>query len=284
MLMAPAVLAAIACHPAPAGSLTPAGYQHDTFKYKISKPLPGFLGDDWKLDNYYKDEDGSYAPKHDGMYLTTYHFDVDDDGKVDYHEKALTYDLRLQNKKHEAFIWLRTVPISNELKDKELRVLLKDYVDGIAGAGYEAVQFTGDPQQRVVEKRFAAEIVEQGNGTLAGQDAYVVKMDVANIDQLKVSPNSRRTRVELVFARTGFEYRYDVGAKPYKFPVLMMAGYANFPDDFATDEAAFQKFLGEIEIRGKRGFETKNVTGASPASSAAPASPASSAAPATSAH
>src|SRR3954470_14886525 len=101
----------LARQPPPPGALTPAGFQHDKFRYRIAKPVPSFLGTDWALDNYYLDSHRDYVAKDEGIYQTTYRFDIDHDGKVDHDEKALTYDLRLQSKTHEAFIWLRTFPI-----------------------------------------------------------------------------------------------------------------------------------------------------------------------------
>jgi hypothetical protein len=257
-----------ACAVKAPGSLTPAGFSHEKYAYRVTTDGSTFLGNDWMLDNYYTDEMGTQQPKRNGTYATKYVFDRNGDGKVDSTQDALTYDLRFQHKKHEAFIWLRTIPISNELKDKDLRVLMKDYVDEIAGAGYEAVQLENQ-RVGVSEKRYAAEVVEQGAATLAGKEAYRALMDVANIDQIKLTPTDRRVRVELVFIRTGFEYVLStLGEKDdVKFPVLMIAGYANMPDDFVADQSSFASLLSRIEIAGRRGFATGSGTAGDAAAS-----------------
>jgi hypothetical protein len=249
-----------ACEVNAPGALTPAGFSHDKYAYRVVTDGSTFLGNEWMLDNYFTDSMGAQQPKRDGAYATKYEFDRNGDGKVDTTQTALTYDLRFQHKKHEAFIWLRTIPISNELKDKDLRVLMKDYVDGIAGAGYEAVQLENQ-RVGISEKRYAAEVVEQGAATLAGKEAYRAVMDVANVDQIKLTPTDRRVRVELIFVRPGFEYVLSVlgDQSDIKFPVLMIAGYANMPDDFVGDRASFGSFLSRIEIGGRRGFATDSA-------------------------
>jgi len=240
-----------ACHPA-TGTLTPTGYRSEKPSYRVVKTGENFLGDSWILDNYFTNRLGRYVPKTEGIYETTFSLDLDGDGKFEERRDAPTYDLRFQHKKHDAFIWLRSVPISDERKDKDLRVLMKAYVDEIAGAGYEAVQLSG--AHVVVEKRYAAEVVEQSEAKLADRDAYYAAIDVANIDQIKLTPSTRRVRVELVFVRPGTDYAFRSSTFTHTFAALLMVGYANFPEDFAADEPAFQTFLSEIEINGRRGF------------------------------
>jgi hypothetical protein len=237
------------------------------------------------LDNYHTDQSGDLAPKNGGIYKTTFFFDLDGDGKLDNSHDALTYDLRFQHKKHEAYIWLRSIPLSSDLKDKDLRVLMKAYVDEIAGAGYEAVQLSG--AHTIVEKRYAAETVDQSEAKLAGRDAFFAAIDVANVDQIKLTPSTRHVRVELVFVRPGTDYEFkSVGSSQVlgsgqvqTFPAVLMVGYANFPDDFGADEPAFRTFLSEIEINGRRGFTLAKADAPAAAASGAPASAASAAAP-----
>jgi len=245
------VFLATACQPAK-GSLMPTGYQSEKPTYRVVKTGETFLGDSWMLDNYFTDRLGRYVPKNEGIYTTTFSFDLDGDGKFDDKYDAPTYELRFQHKRHEAFIWLRCIPLSAELRDKDLRVLMKNYVDEVAGAGYEAVQLSG--AHAVVERRYAAEVVDQSEAKLAGRDAYHATIDVANIDQIKLTPSTRRVRVELVFLRPGTDYELRTNEFGHTFPALLMIGYANLPDDFVADAPAFRTFLSEIEIDGRRGF------------------------------
>jgi len=79
--------------------------------------------------------------------------------------------------------------------------------------------------------------------------------------------------------RTPFEYSaraQRAGLKSHKFAVLMLAGYANLPEDFATDEKDFQALLEHTAIDGKRGttavaLETFSTATAVAADAKAPA-------------
>ncbi|HEV8247858.1 MAG TPA: hypothetical protein VGP93_18920, partial [Polyangiaceae bacterium] len=144
-----------------------------------------------------------------------------------------------------------------DLREKNLRVLMQGYVDEIAGAGYEAVRI--DPEKVIVqEKRFAAVMIDESPARLADRDAYVATIDVANIDRIKIDPKRYDTRVRLVLLRPPFEYKYrrfdQTDHTAARFPVLMLAGYANLPEDFDEDLPSFESFLGRIEVEGKVGF------------------------------
>jgi hypothetical protein len=127
----------------------------------------------------------------------------------------------------------------------------------------------------MVEKRYAAEVIEQSEAKLADRTAFYAVIDVANIDQIKLTPSTRHVRVELVFARPGTDYMLKSRRRGAQaFPALLMAGYANFPEDFAADEPAFRTILSEIEIGGQRGFTVASAsTPAAAASAVAPPAP-----------
>jgi hypothetical protein len=279
-----------ACGPSATGAFDDRGYQHTTYHYRVDATHAAdpqvanenLLGNDWKLDNYYYDSTNSLAQKATEPYRIKYELDINDDGKTDFSQEDFFYDLRFKHLKRDALIWLRTVPISTDLKEKELRVLVQRYVDEVSGAGYEAVKL-GPTTTLVREKRFGATVIDRGPFQLAGQDAYETTFDVANVDEVAVNPNARRVRVRVVLVRTPFEYSArPLRGKARKFPVLMVAGYANLAEDFATDEQAFQQLLAHTAIADKRGttavaLETMpssgpaNTKGAGAAASAAPA-------------
>ena len=236
------------------------GYVHHVYRYRVlrvsgadaSKPL-ALLGDDWELDNVYF-QDGRLKHKVTDEFLTTYRFDTDGDGVTDAYENVFIYDLRFKHRKRDALIFTRSLPISGELRNKDLRVLAQRYFDSISGAGYEAVVLDGVEQ--VKEQRYAAEIVDKGPAKLAGRDAYMMTFDVANVDQVKLTPSARHTRVQVAFLRAPFNYVTSSGANAgTAFPVLLVASYANLPDDFATDLPEFEALLGHLQIDGRAGFQ-----------------------------
>jgi hypothetical protein len=281
----------VGCGPSATGAFDDKGYQHAKFGYRVDATHASdpeiangsLLGSNWKLDNFYFGETNSLVQKSSEQYRTEYDFDTNDDGKSDFSHEDFLYDLRFKHLQHDAVIWLRTIPISDDLRDKELRVLMQRYVDEVSGAGFEAVKL-GPTTTLIREKRFGASIVDRGPFKLAGQDAYETTFDVANVDEIAVNPSARRVRVRIVLVRTPFEYaakpKRNNGLKGAKYSVLMLAGYANLPEDFATDEKAFQQLLDHTSIGGKRGTtavaleSSPNAAADAKAPAAAPPAPA----------
>jgi hypothetical protein len=256
------------CHGSSAGSLSATGYQNDAFAYKV-QISGGSISDDWDLDNYTKNGDGNFVPKGGGIYETTLLIDANDDGTVDAQQSAPTYDLRFHNAKHDAFIWLRTVPISPGLKDKTMGEIAKKYVDEVPGAGYEAVQLAA-PVPSAGSGHFETKVADRADVTLAGKEAYVTRLNV------RPSADAKWTGVEIVLVRPGFQQPVQAGGATVQVPVVLVAGYANSPDNFIADEAAFRAFLAEIEIGGRRGMTAPKPVAATPADSSAAAAPAAS--------
>ena len=265
----------LACAPAPRGAIGPEGFRHNDYAYRVVAQKDGaFLPESWKLDNYYKGTN-DLKPKDGKDWVVEYSLDEDGDGEVDVKVEELVYDLRFEHLVHDGVIFLRTIPISTDMQQKKLSVLMERYIEGIAGAGYEVVSLNSR-SQLLVEKRYAAAVVGKGPTKLAGRDAYVVLLEVANIDQLKIDPNARKERVELVLLHTDFEYQIksvNENVKPSVFPVIMFAGYANQPAEFEAGQKEFHEFLGRIEIDQRRGFEPPELgpSKAEPAPEAAPA-------------
>lgn len=251
----------LACSPSATGGFDDKGYQHAIYDYRVDATHPAdaaipdenLLGNDWKIDNFYRTGHKGVAPKETDGYLTKYGFDINDDGKIDFEKDDYLYDLRFKHLQRDAVIWLRTVPLSDELRNKELRVLVQRYVDEVSGAGFEAVKL--DPTTTLLrEKRFGASVISRARLKLAEQEAYETTFDVANVDELAINPNARRTRVRIVLVRTPFIYATrGAHSGKHEFGVLMLLGYANLPEDFATDEKAFELLLDHTVIGGKRG-------------------------------
>jgi hypothetical protein len=185
--------------------------------------------------------------------------------------------LKFEHLVHDGVLFVRTVPISADLAQKKLTVLMDRYVEATARAGYEMVQFSAGTTI-MVERRYAAVVVDKRRATLAGLEALLITLDVANLDQMKVDPDVRAERVQLVLAHTAFRYAPSrttasgttaQGMKASRtsaedYPVVVLVGYGNQPDEFEAGLAEFHEFLGRIEIDSKRGFTTELPSTESP--------------------
>lgn len=249
-----------ACSPRQTGALTPEGYKHAKYDYAV-QPLEGtatLLPEEWAIDNLYVGRGGDLEAKDSGDYTTKYQLDTDGDGTPDISPKTYTYDLRYVHRVHSGVVWLRTVPTPEIDRDRALRVLMQDYLDRIAGGSYELVGF--DDERHIVEKRFATELLARGEGTIANVPAYAAEFAVANVDQLQVAHDARRMRVKLVLIRPGFAYevadRYE-GDTKVDFPVLLIAGFASQPEDYASGVADFDEFVSRLQLNGQAGVSLK---------------------------
>jgi hypothetical protein len=233
-------------------------YQHEEHAYAVAyddaKRLQ-ILGDEWILDNYRRvpaktaEEPDSLVRKTTSEYLTSYSFDLDDNGSFEDKVKRPAYDLLFKNRRTNAQIWLTTIPLSRELADKELRVLLNNYVENISGSGFVVFDLGASHSG----KRFSTRVVERGDAELSGKPALVATVEVANVDQLELSPNARRDQVRIVMTRP--EVRMVRGKKGdgsvdgrVPFRVLLIAGYSNDPEDFEKQYPEFKRFLGKIHL------------------------------------
>lgn len=239
----------------PPGTFDARGYVNGQYEYRVLAGQGGVLGEHWLLDNFYMRRN-RLTPKDADPYQTEFELDVDGDGEGDTTREQPLYDLRYKHKQRDAIIWIRTFPVSQDLREKDLRVLMHRYVDRVAGAGYEAVQIHPN-RSGVVERRFAPALLDEGAATLAGADAYEATIDVANVDRHQVDEGRREVRVRLVLVRPGFsmDVRSPSTGAPASFPVLLVAGYANLPDDFESDLPDFQALLNQISIRDRQGYQ-----------------------------
>jgi hypothetical protein len=204
----------------------------------------------WMLDNYHRQRN-MLVEKTAGTYTSHYQFDADGNGAKEAGFTEPTYALRLEHSSNDGVIWLRTIPMHPKYGGKDARVLMQAYLDAVAGGSYEAVKLEAADQAVVVERRYAATVVDRGPVLLAGRKGYAVTADIANLDQIRVDPNARERRVRLIIARSPI----DNVKSPFRLPVLIVVGYSNIPEDFDAGLADFEDMLQRITIAGQAGVE-----------------------------
>ncbi|MCB9652746.1 MAG: hypothetical protein H6729_01260 [Deltaproteobacteria bacterium] len=212
------------------------------------------------LYNFYPDENtGALTPKRGPAYEFELNVDTNGDGRQDFTRQKYSYDLLFEHKVNDAAMWTRTMIISETDRDKSLKVLLRDYVDSISGYGYALASVGGLVTVSVQVKRFATEVLETETFALEGQrEALRATLSVADLDQVELSPSDRARRVTLLFIKTGWNWRHwtsgvtagnqAYSARAVDFPIILLVGYANHPDDYAAQLPDFARLVAQIEL------------------------------------
>jgi|GEM_PF-2425236 len=275
-----------ACVPAK-NVLSPEGYQHAEYNLKVSALPDGqLLPPNWKLDNLVKrsrkgrvtnDKEADrtktwFEDKKGEDYETTYRLDGDGDGEYETEADEPAYELKYVHTAHDGEIFLRAVPLSGDESQKRLKVLMARYVEAAAGAGYRVVP-VGQNSSVLIERRYAASVTQEGDARLAGNDAYYAHLEIANMDQVKLDPNARRTHVELILRHTTFKYKKKHRGGTGEYPVLLIAGYANQPEEFEEGRADFLSFLKRLKVNGGSGLKLPTSASKAPVTSKAPTAP-----------
>ena len=247
-----AAVAAIGCAPV-LGQFDDKGFVHGKYPYTVEytdAQARTFISTDWHILNFH-DVRGKLVPKTGDDYETTFRLDTDGDGKSDSNEHTFVYDLELEHARRDQQIWLRTLPLSAKDRDKNLDVIARYYLDGIAGSGFAVVSLS-EGSVSIVEKRFAIQTLGARTLPVAQRDGYAVVIDVANVDQLSMNTTDRRQRVALVFVRTGYKLYRTFGPNhdDAEFPILLVAGYTGSPADFDEGLPAFEQLLSKVALHG----------------------------------
>ncbi len=184
------------------------------------------------------------------------------------------YDLRFVHKRRSGEIVIKSFPIPKEAADVDLRVVMQRDLDSLAGVEYlESSVSIGSSSSFTWFRGFstgssivasttegkatrrAAEILAQGEATLAGRPAYFVTANVANMDQVQLRPDKRDLKMRVGIMRPPFEYTPDtyVGADKetraqWRFPVLVYVSYSSLPEDFDLDLRDFNDLLSRMVI------------------------------------
>lgn len=178
--------------------------------YRVEPGLHAALGGDWR-------------PEHDPNFVT-----------------------RMRSRVHNGELWIQIVELDEEYLEMSPGVLARNIVENLAG-GRWWVRLDGR-RVRGRHVRWASTLVEETTAVIQGQPAHVVLVDVANVDQLQMDPNARFARAALAVIRGGV-YRIERrGNVQRKWPMLMIVGYANAPEEFEASYDDFARLLDHLRF------------------------------------
>jgi hypothetical protein len=279
-----AALLLLSCKKPPAGTFTPDRYVHPEYPYEVRYLYDGpqnILGAEWRLDNYVW-KDGVPTKQKEGN-LVTRRYDINDDGDEDASDRDYEYDLLLEHRNKDATIWFRNVVISNHDRDKELSVFADNYVEAASGTRGIAVSFGSGALG--AGKHFASRVVSRAACSVSGIPAYRVDFEVANVDQLQLTPDARWIRQRVVLVRAPFEHSIEHLQMKDQLPVLLVAGLSSAPEDFDRlakhlDLLLDRVVIGDSKQAAQHAAAVPQTCRVAPAAPAAPSTSASTAAPA----
>lgn len=220
-------------------------FYHDTFPYRVMNAEAGALRptEAWRIRNYQLGKHGEpLKPKRGGE--VEFRFDTDNDGTFESKRRLPRYDVLLTHRNDDGQIWVRTVPLSAENSETDLAILARRFVEAVAGEGSLTVTLQ-DGASATAGARLATRVLDAHKGRLDDIEAYEVIFEIANVDQLKLDPNSRWQRVRLIFSRPD-SFQYSVGRATYS--VMILLGYENFPEAFAEGNKDFERLLGRVDL------------------------------------
>jgi hypothetical protein len=229
------------------GSFTPEGFHHAEFPVTVRYANPAakeFLGPDWRVDNFTTEYDGTVEPKKTREYRGEESVDRRGDGNfVD--SQTYYFDLKLDNRKTSAVIWMQSIHLGPNEADQNLKNLVEEYADALSGSGFYAALRWGHGLG-VKAKTYAAKIVDGKETTLGGVNAYDAKLELANVDQIRIDPNARAAIIRVVLVGTQYMHPWDdYGGKAR---TILRVGYRASPSDFDAGLPDFERFLKLIDL------------------------------------
>lgn len=264
-ILALSVVAALACAGQgsrfPIASLDGEGFHHVTYDYSVlSDPRAGdLLSRDWRLDNYVPSEEGLGEPKEGDDYVAEIGLDSDGDGEYETRVKIPTFDLLYKHRRNDGRLFLSTIPISQYDSERELSVMLRDLVGRASHGGRVTYDFTRGTARASGE--MASRILTSRPVTVSGYPAHEVIFEVANVQQLELTPDARWVRSHIVIVRTDFVFTRNQLGPAFRvptigrsiptgtfYPVLMVIGYSNHPDEFDDHHPEFRDFVSRVRL------------------------------------
>jgi hypothetical protein len=245
------MVAAASCLAVP--SFDEKGLKHPEFSFVVrfsDAQEKTFVSGDWRMNNYHLVKHGKrkkLKARTGEKYQRQLKVDIDGDGYESRLGTWMIYDLELEHRTSSAVMSVRNEVVPRRLGEKDLSVLVRSYVESMAGAEFSLGQF----ETAVKETRLATRIVGERSFKVAGQSAYEATVEIAQVDQVRLSGEQAVSQIRrVVLIRPPYTYKRVDRHAVYRdrAPVFVIAEYYSDPADFDKHTGDFETFLSLMDF------------------------------------
>jgi hypothetical protein len=225
-----------------------------------------FIDGKWRIDSWdyappivFDSSDGSrvslpaeFFRKEGRPFEGTLRVDMNNDGSVEDYSAFFT-DLELRNSETDGQIWVLMRELPAHRDKVKLDVLIDDYTERLS---FEEYTRTGPFDVWLLPtKKYAARIVSKKPTMFGPFEAVIATIEIANLAQLQLDPQSRMGFVRVLMARVpGFTTNvidYAEGYLPRSHVGLLVVGYYDSTAYFEKGASDFEAFLKQFTVNGK---------------------------------
>ncbi|MDH5493903.1 MAG: hypothetical protein OEY14_18275 [Myxococcales bacterium] len=244
-------LVAMACIPRMSqGTFSEVGYHHDRFSFGIAYPEGSqeLLGCNWRLRNFTRTRRGRWQRIDRPEARAHYALDDDGDGRPEHRATMPRAEIELENVLTQALIWIRLEPLSGWERGRELRTFTRDLREALSGSVRVGRVALPGHLQMVFEREVTTEIRQQNDAVVLGYPAHAATLEVADVERLRLSPDSREWLVRAIFVATPFTIPGRGRSEAVSYPILMRVIYAARPEDFDRHLPEFERFVHQLRM------------------------------------
>ncbi|MGF1467953.1 MAG: hypothetical protein ACFCGT_17670 [Sandaracinaceae bacterium] len=248
---------ALGCGALRPGRFLEGSFEHEHLEYRIEGTSMGDFLAGWTLLNFQPGPDGSPGPSRVGPdWVYRPEVDLDGNGVVQAADPQPIYDLYFHSRRDGGVIWVRTLPLPPSRSETELRVLGTLFVNAVGQAGLERAAFDDAATLASADRAFATREIDTADRQVDGRPALQVDLEVVSAEELAHGQDARWHRARVVLVRTELPWSPWGGGgwstRTTLWPVIMVVGYANLPDDFPAGLGSHEELLQRIRFRTPR--------------------------------
>jgi hypothetical protein len=213
-----------------------------------------FLQGSWRIENWVLKGSDELTRRYGDGFEGDLLIDLNGNGRAERCPGFFT-DIELRNLETEGAIWAFMRELPEFRRNVSIDVLLDGYVDGFT---YEVRSRTGALDfwgvSRTTTRSYAARILSREQVKFGPYDAVMATIETANLEQMKLDPQSRAGYLRILVARIpGFQTNLMSQSMlfPHSGVGILTVGFFDGPAYFKKGLPDFEAFLGQFTANGQ---------------------------------